>query len=368
MKKINGKFVEMAINNPELLIENHLNNNAFDDSEHWNIIGTSIYEQFPYLSLLLLFEEDDRINRDLFIENNREKIYSECCNFEFILQLMSPKYREYQIEKKQKLQELQERIEILADEKEKDRRTYETFLKDKEVQYKSMISEIQEKYEKLSLEHNILLKSYNTLKSNKVYIETISDSSLKSLVLHFFKKKPVFDISRLTDVTYNFDGLLNSLLEIAGVSMDKNELVGKKIGSAVFLIKEKIDLLIENNRNQTELSILFEEPELQSLDIGTTRSILQDCCGKPNYVKWDTLLNAKLDINKLINVFWIQFGIELHEKELKAQNRMDNLENYLLRFSMFEDFMDIAESVKKAASKIFKDCEKIKLKKNKVDK
>ena len=349
MKKLSGKYIEMAINSPELLIDNYLNNSAFEDSRQWNIIGEAIYELFPFLSLLVLFDDEEYENRSIFIEKNKDIIKSECCNFEQILTLLSPYYREQQKEQKQEIQKLREEIANFIEEKEVERMRFDKLLEEKESHSKYSISKIEDKLNLLTQSYNALLNNYNLLKADKI---NLSDSSLISLILYYFKKKPIFDITRLTDDTYCFEGLLKSISEIAGVSIHKGKLYGKTIDSAFLLIREQINLSIEKNRQNIEEPGCSEEFVLQSFDKKVVNSILQDCCGGEDYVKWDTFANAQLDINKLINSFKEQFGVELHENEIKNQNRMDNLEDYLFRRTWLGNPEDPVEIVKNIVEKI----------------
>lgn len=352
MRILNKQLSEMAINNPKLLIENYLFNNAFDDADKWEIIGESIYEIFPYLTISLLFGEEDKGIRAVFLEKYKDKIDSECNKFEEILTLFSPLHRKNKEENTMRLSSLEDQIVNLENEVKKSR----NIIKEQERKNKLDISDRDSKYEKLKIDFQELREKYDYLNSNRNYNVSLDDGTLKNIVVHFFKTEHVYDVSRLTDDTYNFDGLIKKIFELTSFSIDKTKLVGKKIGSAVSIIKNQIETL--QGSATKKLITGYDSPsDMITLNRDVIKSIIRDCCKKKDYEPWDVFSTVKINFAKLIHVLKIQFGVELDLEELKKQSRMDNLENHLWVHLRLGDFSEVTESVKKsleAVKKFFK--------------
>lgn len=343
MRILNKQLSEMAINNPKLLIENYLFNNAFDDSDIWDIIGEGIYEIFPYLTILMLFGDKDKGTRSVFLEKQKDKIDSECNKLEELLTMFSPLHRNKKEENAMRLLSLENQIANLENEVKKSR----IFIKKQERKNKLDISDKDSKYEKLKIDFQELRDKYDYLDSNRNYIVSLDEDTLKNIVVHFFKTEHVYDVSRLTDDTYNFDGLIKKIFDLTCFSIDKTNLEGKKIGSAVCLIKKQIETFQESVTKK--LVTGFDSPsDLITLNREVIKSIIQDCCKKKKYDSWDVFSNVKIDFAKLIQVFKIQFGVELDFEELKKQSRMDNLENHIWVHLSLGDSSEVTEVVKES--------------------
>ncbi|MBO5629539.1 MAG: hypothetical protein J5965_10750 [Aeriscardovia sp.] len=343
MKTLNKQLSEMAINNPKLLIENYLFNNAFDDADKWEIIGESLYEIFPYLAISLLFGDEDKGIRDVFLEKYKDKIDSECNKFEEILTMFSPLHRKKKEEFTMRLLSLETHIVDLEDEVKKSR----NIIKEQERKNKLDISDKDSKYETLKIDFQELQDKYDYLNSNRNCIVSLDDGTLKNIVVHYFKTEQVYDVSRLTDDTYNFEGLIKKIFDLTCFSIDKTNLVGKKIGSAVSIIKNQIETL-QGSATKQLVTGFDSASDMITLNREVIKSIIQGCCKKKDYDPWDVFSTVKIDFAKLTQVFKMQFGVELDLEELKKQSRMDNLENHLWVHLRLGDFSEVTETVKKS--------------------
>lgn len=334
----------MAFNNPELLIENYLYNNAFDDAEEWKVVGEFFYEAFPYLTILLLFDNKDKVTRSAFVEKFENQINRECIKYEEMSNMISPLYKKKKEEYTETVQNLENHIAELEDIINcKDRRSDEQALI-----FAKTIKERDLKYENLKKEYEKLKEMYDYLNSNKKYFVTLSDDILRNIVVRYFKTEHVYNVSRLTADTYDFNGLIGCINKLTGFFIEKKNIEGKKIGSSVTIIKEQLELL--QGTVEKEMVTEYTKPlDIKTFDHELLRSIIHGCCKKKNYEPRDVFSNVKIDFPTLIKIFKEEYGVELDLKEIEKQSRMDNLENFLWVHLCLSD---ISEIVKSAAVKI----------------
>lgn len=68
---IDKRLTELALNSPDIFISNYLLNDAFSNLPKWKMLGESIYEEFPFLSLKFILEsEEDFSTKDFVLQYN----------------------------------------------------------------------------------------------------------------------------------------------------------------------------------------------------------------------------------------------------------------------------------------------------------
>ena len=75
--KITEEIIELAYNEPEVLIDNYLYDGYFAENNNWEYID-HFYLKFPYISLLYLFKQSE-CDDNSFINNFCEKYNDNYC-------------------------------------------------------------------------------------------------------------------------------------------------------------------------------------------------------------------------------------------------------------------------------------------------
>lgn len=159
----------------------------------------------------------------------------------------------------------------------------------------------------------------------------MSSDFLKSIILHYFKKKTVYDISRISYENFEIDDFLKTIHGITGVDISVKSISNKTINKAIESINDDILRQEKANRESFKQSLGIDDKlSIRHYNEDDNISLIKDCCKKKNYNAWDSLTEAQLDSKRLINELSSKFGFNLPESDITRNYRMDNLEMFIL--------------------------------------
>lgn len=87
---IDKRITELALNSPDIFISYYLLNNAFSNLPKWKILGESIYEEFPFLSLMFLLKSEDNFSTNDFVLQYNDTIKDEESKLLSLIHRLSP--------------------------------------------------------------------------------------------------------------------------------------------------------------------------------------------------------------------------------------------------------------------------------------
>lgn len=167
--------------------------------------------------------------------------------------------------------------------------------------------------------------------NKRIYLGSLSNDFLKSIILHYFKTKPVYDISRISNDNFEIDDFLKTIHGITGVDISVKTISGKTINKAFESINAEILQQEEVNRKSFKQSLSIDDKlSITHYKEDDIISLINECCEKKNYNAWDSLTEAQLNIKRLLNELSSKFGLNLPESDITRNYRMDNLEMFII--------------------------------------
>lgn len=149
---IDIKYIELAMNTPDVFIANYLENGVFSELPKWCEIENNISEKFPYLTILYLLENEDGFSKDDFCNRYSEQLASENESLKSFVSNFSVFYNKEIHERNANLNRLNNHIDKLNEE-----------LSLKEIEYSGKIQELKDTIKKLEDEKLQLLKKTKKL-------------------------------------------------------------------------------------------------------------------------------------------------------------------------------------------------------------
>lgn len=325
---IDYKYIELAQNNPELFIANYLLNGLLSDSPQWINVGENLSERFPYLSIIYLFNNDNRFDKELFRQKYNDKIANENDSLKTFIKEYSHFYNS---DINIYLKKIDELFCTIHEQK-------------KEIYYlKEQIDYLN--YSIKKTEEELRKKTELSALLTNIY------RNIGNVVAHYFRVRPIYDISVLDDDKFDYSSFCNLISRITSITFDETDI--RKQNNVKTLISYIISEINKNDNSE----IIFEKysiigEQIIEFDRKSIARIVRSFCGKEDISSNDTIEVANLNISGLVNYLKDNFAATVSHEDFAGSILVSDVETHVKRITIGSDMDFVVKRVSKFLSNL----------------